>query len=429
VLLGGGAAQLVRLRALDLSGCHLGPQGIASIAAALAAHPPSALASLALADNRLGPASIQQLARALEAGTAASSLTSLDLSLNDAGGDVCRQLAALCGRLRGLESLSLASSGIRAEGMTLLAQQLAELRCLTSLQLQSNSLGDAGFGSLAAALPGLPLLRELQLEGSSGVGGEGARLLVPALVACCSQLRRLDLSKTGIGLEGGRQLGALLQVGCLPLSAAAHSAWVDGKVDDWHCNDGSQLNSPARRALQVPGCALEELQLERCGLRAEGVEAMARGLAGCGSLASLGLARNGAGDTGVRALVQALESNAVLSRWATSSARDCTSAVRVCRPVLFEHPLPRAELRNHHVRPPARSLDLSANGMGLLGCKALTGLLKERNASLRRLAVGGNAADALVLEVGWLAACGGSQCWPRQRPSQAAAPPAFMPGQ
>jgi hypothetical protein len=56
------------------------------------------------------------------------------------------------------------------------------------------------------------------------------------------------------------------------------------------------------------------------------------------------------------------------------------------------------------MRPPARSLDLRANGMGLLGCKALAGLLKERNASLRRLAVGGNTADTLVLEVG--------RCWP-----------------
>jgi Ran GTPase-activating protein (RanGAP) involved in mRNA processing and transport len=227
----GGAAELAGLRALHLSGCQLGPQGLAPIAAALAARPPSALASLALADNRLGPAGIQQLARALEAGSASSSLTSLDLSLNDAGGDVCRQLAALCGRLRGLESLSLACNGIRGEGMTLLAQQLAELGRLTSLQLQGNSLGDAGFGALAAALPGLPLLRELQLEGTSGVGGEGARLLVPALVACCGQLRRLDLSKTGVGLEGGRQLAALLQVRGLPWPAAAHRAWRGAVCD------------------------------------------------------------------------------------------------------------------------------------------------------------------------------------------------------
>ena len=82
------------------------------------------------------------------------------------------------------------------------------------------------------------------------------------------------------------------------------------------------LNSSVRHALQAPGCALEELQLERCGLRADGVEALARGLAGCGSLASLGLARKGAGDTGVRALVQALESNAALSRWAATAIRN-----------------------------------------------------------------------------------------------------------
>lgn len=53
-------------------------------------------------------------------------------------------------------------------------------------------------------------------------------------------------------------------------------------------------------------------------------------------------------------------------------------------------PLPQSLLR----------LDLRSNGVGLLGCKALSGLLKERNSSLAALGMAGNAADTLVLEVG-----------------------------
>jgi hypothetical protein len=67
-------------------------------------------------------------------------------------------------------------------------------------------------------------------------------------------------------------------------------------------------------ALQAPGCQLAELSVERCGLRAEGVELLAEGLAGCSSLRSLGLARNGASDMGTKALAQVLEANTSITR-------------------------------------------------------------------------------------------------------------------
>lgn len=54
--------------------------------------------------------------------------------------------------------------------------------------------------------------------------------------------------------------------------------------------------------------------MERCGLRAEGVELLAEGVAACSTLRSLGLARNGAGDMGTKALAQVLEGNSSISR-------------------------------------------------------------------------------------------------------------------
>jgi Ran GTPase-activating protein (RanGAP) involved in mRNA processing and transport len=219
-VLGGCGAQLTSLQAVSLAGCHLGPQGLAALTAALARHPPAALTCLGLADNKLGAAGLQHLAKALSSSSArlGSSLTCLDLSLNDIGTDGCRQLAQLCGALPSLGELSLAANSIRAEGMQALAPQLQELAALSALRLHGNALGDAGFGALAAALPGLPLLAELQLQENQGVGAEGVWLLASALAACES-LTSLDLSKTGIGVEGGKQLGALLQV----CSASCHT--------------------------------------------------------------------------------------------------------------------------------------------------------------------------------------------------------------
>jgi hypothetical protein len=65
---------------------------------------------------------------------------------------------------------------------------------------------------------------------------------------------------------------------------------------------------------QAPGCQLAELSVERCGLRAEGVELLAEGLSACNSMRSLGLARNGAGDLGTKALAQVLEANSSITR-------------------------------------------------------------------------------------------------------------------
>lgn len=48
---------------------------------------------------------------------------------------------------------------------------------------------------------------------------------------------------------------------------------------------------------------------------------------------------------------------------------------------------------------PCFRLDLRSNGVGLLGCKALSSLLKDRNASINKLSMAGNAADNMILEV------------------------------
>ncbi len=56
------------------------------------------------------------------------------------------------------------------------------------------------------------------------------------------------------------------------------------------------------------------------------------------------------------------------------------------------------------------SLDLRANGVGLVGCRALGGALRERNGSLRVLAVAGNEMEDDVLQVGQRGAAAGWVC-------------------
>lgn len=117
------------------------------------------------------------------------------------------------------------------------------------------------------------------------------------------------------------------------------------------------------------------LDLEGCKIRAEGGAHLAAALAAmngspaaaaagggggaaAGALTRLNLARNQLGDRGAAALAEALGRNRSLV-----------------------------------------SLDLRANGLGLVGCRQLAGALRERNATLRSLAVGGNEADDPVIEV------------------------------
>lgn len=122
--------------------------------------------------------------------------------------------------------------------------------------------------------------------------------------------------------------------------------------------------------------ALTSLSLEACKIRADGAAHLATALAGTRAgpsaplppsgplplpLSHLNLARNQLGDRGAAALAEAL-----------SHAR--------CRCLV--------------------SLDLRANGIGLVGCRALGGALRERNGSLRVLAVAGNEMEDDVLQVG-----------------------------
>ena len=124
-------------------------EGVESIADAL---PVSALTSLALAENRLGP----EGARALMPGLARSSLTSLDLSRNGIGTAGAAELAAGLAVNNSLLKLDVRLNKLGPEGAEALAPGVAASASLTALDARFNGVreGDEGEAALKEAAKG-----------------------------------------------------------------------------------------------------------------------------------------------------------------------------------------------------------------------------------------------------------------------------------
>ncbi|KAG1665496.1 hypothetical protein FOA52_009757 [Chlamydomonas sp. UWO 241] len=303
-------------RALNLTGCGVGQHG----AEALAAHGGHLrqLSHALLADNGLGPLGVQPLCAALSSPSGGGALAVLDLSLNALGDSgVAALVAGLLPRVPQLQVLALGSNGISASGAASLAGALPALPQLQQLLLPGNSLGDPGVSTLAAALAAsCPLLASLSLAGNRSVGEHGARAL-SELLASSTALTLLDLGKCSVGAGGARHLA---------------------------------------KAVGAGSCPLRSLDLSGNRLRAEGAQMLSAHL-GASGLTHLGLDRNSLGDRGIKALVEALQHNASLTR-----------------------------------------LELRSNSIGLVGLRLLTTLLRDgRNTALNQLCVGGNDADDEML--------------------------------
>ena len=238
---------LTSLTSLNLTLNEIGDEGARAIATL------SNLTSLSLWDNDIGA----EGARAL--GTL-SNLTSLDLNLNDIGSEGLRALA----NLSNLTSLQLAGNKIGAEG----ARALANLSNLTSLQLAGNKIGAEG----AWALANLSNLTSLALGGNN-IGADGARA-----IATLSNLTSLSLWDNNIGSEGARALATLSNLTSLDLRE-------------------NRIGDAGMRALGTLS-NLTSLDLSDNNIEAEG----ARALANLSNLTSLNLRWNNIGDEGVRAL-------------------------------------------------------------------------------------------------------------------------------
>ncbi|KAG2483285.1 hypothetical protein HYH03_017832 [Edaphochlamys debaryana] len=339
-------AALPSLTAINLTACEVGAIGAAALAAAAGGGGLPALKTACLADNLLGPEGVESvLAAVLGSGGAGGGACSvLDLSLNSLGDAGCKALAKALPPLGGsLAVLALSHNGIGTEGTRALAGALPACAGLQELLLAGNQLGDTAARELAAALQRLPKLQVLHLQDNHRLAADGVAGLAGALPGLPA-LRELDLARCHAGNEGARHIAKAL---------ASHPS-------------------------------LTRLSLEGCKLRADGAAHLAAALAsspstppspggagpsssnpssasssaptGC-RLASLELARNQLGDRGAAFLAEGLGRNTSLT-----------------------------------------ALDLRSNAIGLIGCRALGAALRERNAGVRALAVGGNEADDEVLQ-------------------------------
>nr|BCL66095.1 Flagellar autotomy protein 1 [Volvox africanus] len=402
---------LAALPALNLTGCEVGPIGAAFLAEAAEAGAKklgsgngsgvgvggggggglACLQTACLADNGLGPEGIDKLLAAMTArsdpphgsrggsgqgGTGASASLSpggssgssssccavLDVSLNDLSDVGCKALSRRLPALGpSLRVLALSHNGIGTEGARALGAALGACGSLKELILAGNQFGDQALRELQGALPRLQGLQVLQLQDNPRIGSDGVAALAAALAGMPS-LEELDLSRCYAGDEGVRHLSKAL----------------------------------------VTHPALTSLALEGCKIRADGAVHLAAALgpapaAGAARDAAaaaapppppprlilLVLARNQLGDRGVAALAAALGRNSSLA-----------------------------------------SLDLRSNGVGLAGCRSLSVALRERNTTVRQLAMAGNEMEDEALQALEELAAAPRRTTPQRPPSASSPSPA-----
>ena len=144
---------------LNLSLNNIGSAGAESLATALKTN--TNLTKLNLRSNNLGPAGGESLATGLKTNT---TLKSLNLSGNNVDSTGAESLATALNINTFLKNLNLSRNNIGPAGAESLATALKANTSLTTLYLRCNNIGPAGAGSLATALKTSTTLRKLHLH-------------------------------------------------------------------------------------------------------------------------------------------------------------------------------------------------------------------------------------------------------------------------
>lgn len=244
---------LPALTSLDVSECELGDEGTAAIASALG----PVTRVLALRSNAIGDRGADALAACLRG----MPVEVLELDHNDVTGEGASGLAdALAHAPHTVRVLKLLGNPLEPYGGDRLGVSLHMLLDLEELDVRACNLGDAGFAPLAAKLPALPRLRALRAA-SNGLGNRSAASLAEALGGCTA-LTHVSLSMGTINEEGARVLAEAL-----------------------------------------PGTAVRELELRGHALADEGLEALAEWIPDT-ALRVLDVRSNRIGDDGAVALAE-----------------------------------------------------------------------------------------------------------------------------
>ncbi|GGL92821.1 hypothetical protein GCM10010129_40730 [Streptomyces fumigatiscleroticus] len=259
---------------VDLCKQGLGPAGAARLMPVAAASPHAA--HVLLGTNSLGDAGARSVADALTAGPARTR-----------------------GASHGIHTVYLGCNRIGPDGVRDLAAALADDTAVRALWLKRNPVLEAGARALAGMLRRNTTLRTLDLV-NSGIGPEGVRVLLDALLDRGTPLERIFLGGNGLTAADAPLLVALVRdAGVRELSLTAN-----------HLGDAG---TAVLAAAATPDRPLR-LGLGGNGIGPDGARALADALDGIELLdlgrarseRSLGCTGNATGDQGAHALAAAL---------------------------------------------------------------------------------------------------------------------------
>ncbi|MFD0683355.1 gala protein [Actinomadura fibrosa] len=291
---------------VDLCKQGLGAAGVARLVPAAVASPHAA--HLLLGTNAMGGAGARAIADALEPGHGVRTLY-LGCNRIDAGG-----AAALAGRLAGdaeVRALWLKRNPVGDAGAAAVARMLRRNTAIRTLDLVNTGLGPDGLRALLDAL----LARETPLErlflGGNGLGpdaadllaalmrdagvrelylpanhlgDEGATVLAEAALASPDQPVRLGLGGNGIGPDGARALaGALGRIESLDLGRPPSERAL-GAPPNTTGDEGAAALADA-----LPRSPLRSLELRHTGLTGRGAKALLAGVGDGTRLEHVGL--------------------------------------------------------------------------------------------------------------------------------------------
>uniref|UniRef100_A0A669CS79 NACHT domain-containing protein n=1 Tax=Oreochromis niloticus TaxID=8128 RepID=A0A669CS79_ORENI len=294
-----------RLETLRLCGCSLSETSCGDLVAALKTNP-SHLTHLDLGENNLGGLHMKQLNLFLESPDCRLKVLRL---ANCSLSEISAFVSALSSNPSHLRQLHLSGNNLQDSGVKPLWDFLKSPEC----RLQILGLKDCNFSEiicdyLAAALKSNPShLRELDLSHNNNLQDPGVKHL-------CG-----FLESPGCGLETLRlRLCGLSEISCDYLAAAlksnpSHLRELDLSSDSWSSSKNNLQDSGVKHLcgfLESPGCGLETLRLERCGLSEISCDYLAAALKSNPShLRELDLSHNtNLQDSGVKHLCGFLES-------------------------------------------------------------------------------------------------------------------------
>ena len=374
-----------RDRRLNLEDCNFGPGTALTISSIL--HSTSEFVYLHLGKNPLGA---QGAATVLQTLSKACHWVHLGLNNCDLGPDFVPSLSLYLESHPSLTSIDLSSQeGLyrnRLGAQTGFAFQsiLHQNPVLTVLNLSGVVLGPDGLEALAGGITGNTSLIWLDIS-ATGLTGVSCKSLGQAI--CASKVKYLSVQSNKLGGDGVEYIGKMTsgEWGVCPLhtlnaakcdiTALSSVKLLPGLLKSAFLEklylDDNKLSgeySMELYSLLAENGMLRELGMNNCGLKEDGIIAVAEGLARNRSLIKLDLAGNSCEDKGAIALAAALQDNSHLISLDLSCNRIReTGGAALCRGLQFNKTL--------------ESLKLRDNGIGENSAKILAQIAK-RNKSL-----------------------------------------------